>query len=199
MGVGKDTVAKIWADHSLKPWHVTTFKVSNDPRFEEKLVDVVGVYFQTTGPGGGVLLRREDPVPSSGPHPAVAAHEAGQAGTMTHDYKRNGTIDLFAAMNIANGQVLTDLHKGHTCADVLRFFKQIDASVPRGLGIHVILDNLSAHSTPDITKWLATKTVDAGTFTSPHLQFLAQPDRAVVQRTHRQTTPKEASSPASPT
>ena len=81
----------------------------------------------------------------------------GRAGTMTHDYKRNGTIDLFAAMNIATGQVLTDLHKGHTGTDVLRFFKHIDASVPRGLGVHVVLDNLSAHSTPEITKWLAHK------------------------------------------
>jgi len=81
----------------------------------------------------------------------------GRAGTMTHDYKRNGTIEVFAAMNIATGQVLTDLHKGHTGTDVLRFFKQIDASVPRGLGVHVVLDNLSAHSTPQITKWLAHK------------------------------------------
>ena len=78
----------------------------------------------------------------------------GRAGTMTHDYKRNGAIDLFAAMNIATGEVLTDLHKGHAGADVLRFFKQIDRNVPRGLGIHVVLDNLSAHSTPEITKWL---------------------------------------------
>jgi len=79
----------------------------------------------------------------------------GRAGTMTHDYKRNGTIDLFAAMNIATGQVLTGLNKGHTGADVLRFFKQIDATVPRGLAVHVVLDNLSAHSTPEIKKWLA--------------------------------------------
>jgi len=74
---------------------------------------------------------------------------------MTHDYKRNGTIDLFAAMNIATGEVLTGLNKGHTGADVLRFFKQIDAAVPRGLAVHVFLDNLSAHSTPEIKKWLA--------------------------------------------
>ena len=81
--------------------------------------------------------------------------KAGRAGTMTHDYKRNGTIDLFAAMNIATGKVLTNLHQGHAGADVLRFFKQIDRNVPRGLGIHVVLDNLSTHSTPEITKWLA--------------------------------------------
>jgi transposase len=79
----------------------------------------------------------------------------GRAGTMTHDYKRNGTVDLFAAMNLATGEVLTDTRKRHAATDVLRFFKQIDAAVPRGLAVHVVLDNLSAHSAPEITKWLA--------------------------------------------
>ena len=78
-----------------------------------------------------------------------------RAGTMTHDYERNGTTDLFAAMYIATGEVLTHCQKGHTGNDVLRFFKQIDASVPRGLAVHVITGNLSAHKTPEITKWLA--------------------------------------------
>ncbi|MBV8350430.1 MAG: IS630 family transposase [Mycolicibacterium sp.] len=81
----------------------------------------------------------------------------GRAGTMTHDYRRNGTIDLFAAMDVATGEVLTELRKGHAGADVLGFFKQIDAAVPRDLEVHVILDNLSAHSTPEIRKWLAHK------------------------------------------
>jgi hypothetical protein len=76
----------------------------------------------------------------------------GRAGTMTHDYKRNGTIDLFAAMNLATGQVLTELRKSHKGGDVLRFFKQIDTAVPRGLSVHVVLDNLSAHSAPEVTK-----------------------------------------------
>ncbi len=81
----------------------------------------------------------------------------GRAGTMTHDDQRNGTTDLFAAMNVATGEVLTHCQKGHTAEDVLRFFKQIDATVPRGLAVHVVLDNLSAHKAPEITKWLAHK------------------------------------------
>ena len=79
----------------------------------------------------------------------------GRAGTMTHDYKRNGTTDLFAAMNVATGEVLTRCQKGHTSKDVLRFFKQIDASDPRGLAVHVITGNLSAHKTSETAKWLA--------------------------------------------
>jgi transposase len=157
VGIGKDSVAKIWSDHNLKPWKVETFKVSNDPRFEEKLVDVVGVYLNP--PARAVVFSFDEKTQCQAldrTQPSLPM-KSGRAGTMTHDYKRNGTIDLFAAMNVATGEVLTDLRKGHTGADVLRFFKQIDASVPRGLGVHVVLDNLSAHSTSDIAKWLAHK------------------------------------------
>ncbi len=90
----------------------------------------------------------------------------GRAGTMTHDHKRNGTIDLFAAMNIATGQVITGLNKGHTGADVLRFFEQIDAAVPRGT-CTLVLDNLSAHCTPRSRSGSRTVTDETGTCTSP--------------------------------
>ena len=157
VGIGKDAVAKIWADHNLKPWKVKTFKISNDPRFEEKLVDVVGLYLNP--PERAVVFSFDEKTQCQAldrTQPSLPM-KPGRAGTMTHDYKRHGTIDLFAAMNVANGEVLTDLRKGHTGADVLRFFKQIDASVPRGLDVHVVLDNLSAHSTPEIKAWLAHK------------------------------------------
>ena len=157
VGIGKDAVAKIWADHNLKPWKVKTFKISNDPRFEEKLVDVVGLYLNP--PERAVVFSFDEKTQCQAldrTQPSLPM-KPGRAGTMTHDYQRHGTIDLFAAMNVANGEVLTDLRKGHTGADVLRFFKQIDASVPRGLDVHVVLDDLSAHSTPQIKAWLAHK------------------------------------------
>ena len=155
VGIGKDAVARIWSDHGLKPWKVDTFKISNDPRFEEKLVDVVGLYLRP--PSRAVVFSFDEKTQCQAldrTQPSLPM-KRGRAGTMTHDYKRNGTIDLFAAMNLATGQVLTDLRKGHAGADVLRFFKHIDATVPRGLSVHVVLDNLSAHSTPEIKKWLA--------------------------------------------
>ena len=157
VGIGKDSVAKIWADHNLKPWRVATFKISNDPRFEEKLVDVVGLYLNP--PARAVVFSFDEKTQCQAldrTQPSLPM-KPGRAGTMTHDYKRNGTIDLFAAMNVSTGEVLTDLRKGHAGADVLRFFKQIDASVPRSLDVHVVLDNLSAHSTPEIKAWLAHK------------------------------------------
>ncbi len=155
VGIGKDAVAKIWADHNLKPWRTETFKVSNDPLFEQKLVDVVGLYLNP--PARAVVFSFDEKTQCQAldrTQPSLPM-KAGRAGTMTHDYKRNGTIDLFAAMNVGTGQVLTGLNKGHTGADVLKFLKQIDASVPRGLAVHVVLDNLSAHSTPEIKTWLA--------------------------------------------
>src|ERR1700704_4644139 len=155
MGLGKGTIARIWRNHNLQPWRVDTFKVSNDPHFEHKLVDVVGLYLNP--PSRAVVFSFDEKTQCQAldrSQPSLPMTR-GRAGTMTHDYKRNGTIDLFAARNLATGDVLTDLGKGHAGADVLRLFKQIDASVPRGLSVLVVLDNLSAHSTPEITKWLA--------------------------------------------
>lgn len=154
VGIGKDSVARIWSDHNLKPWKVDTFKISNDPDFEAKLVDVVGLYLHP--PARAVVFSFDEKTQCQAldrTQPSLPL-KPGRGGTMTHDYKRHGTIDLFAAMNLATGEVLTGLAKRHTAADVLRFFKQIDASVPRGLAVHVVLDNLSVHSAPEITKWL---------------------------------------------
>src|SRR5271154_5737260 len=123
-GIGKDTVARIWKDHNLKPWKVDTFKISNDPRFEEKLVDVVGLYVNP--PARAVVFSFDEKTQCQAldrTQPSLPM-KAGRAGTTTHDYKRNGTIDVFAARNIAAGEVLTDLRKSHTGADVLRFFSR---------------------------------------------------------------------------
>jgi transposase len=156
-GIGKDAVARVWADHNLKPWKVDTFKVSNDPHFEAKLVDVVGLYLNPPARAAVFSFDEKTQCQALDRTQPSLPMVPGRAGTMTHDYKRNGTVDLFAAMNLATGEVLTDFQKHHAATDVLRFFKQIDAAVPRGLAVHVVLDNLSAHSAPEITKWLAHK------------------------------------------
>ncbi len=154
LGIGKDAVARIWADHNLKPWKVESYKISNDPQFEEKLIDVVGLYMNP--PERAVVFSFDEKTQCQAldrTQPSLPLRP-GRAGTMTHDYKRNGTADLFAALNITNGEVLTHCRQHHSAADVLAFFKRIDASVPRGLEIHVVLDNLSAHKAPEITTWL---------------------------------------------
>ena len=154
-GIGKDSVARIWRDHNLKPWKVDTFKVSNDPHFEEKLVDVVALY--SDPPRRAVVFCFDEKTQCQAldrTQPSLPMRP-GRAGTMTHDYKRNGTTDLFAALNIKTGEVLTECRKHHTGEDVLAFFKKIDRAVPRRLAIHVVLDNLSAHMGPEVTEWLA--------------------------------------------
>ena len=154
-GIGKDTVARIWQDHHLQPWKVDTFKISTDPRFEEKLVDVVGLYLDP--PERAVVFSFDEKTQCQAldrTQPSLPM-KPGRAGTMTHDYKRNGTTDLFAALNVATGEVLYDCREHHTGKDVLQFFKLINLHVARNLDIHVVLDNLSAHMGPEVTDWLA--------------------------------------------
>ena len=143
------------------------FKISNDPRFEEKLVDVVGLYMDP--PKRAVLFSFDEKTQVQAldrTQPSLPL-TPGRAGTLTHDYKRNGTIDLFAALNVATGEVITDCRKRHTSADVLAFFKLVDRAVPRGLSVHVVLDNLSAHMGTEVEELAVTeKTEPAGTSTS---------------------------------
>jgi transposase len=154
-GIGKDSVAKIWRDHNLKPWLVKTFKLSNDPAFEDKLVDVVGLYMNPPERAAVFSFDEKTQCQALDRTQPSLPMRPGRAGTMTHDYKRNGTTDLFAALNITTGEVITECRPRHTAADVLAFFKKIDRSVPRRLDIHVVLDNLSAHTAPEVTEWLA--------------------------------------------
>lgn len=154
-GIGKDTVARIWRKHGLKPWRIDTFKISNDPDFEKKLVDVVGLYLNP--PERAVVFSFDEKTQVQAldrTQPSLPMTK-GRAGTMTHDYKRHGTTDLFAAMKVATGEVLYDTRKRHTAKDVLAFFKLIDLHVPKDQEIHVVLDNLSAHKAPPVAEWLA--------------------------------------------
>ena len=154
LGIGKDSVARIWRDHHLKPWKVETFKISNDPDFEAKLVDVVGLYMNP--PERAVVFSFDEKTQCQAldrTQPSLPMRP-GRADTMTHDYKRHGTTDLFAALNVATGEVLYDCRKQHTAKDVKAFFKWIDLHVPKDLDIHVVLDNLSAHMAPEVTAWL---------------------------------------------
>ncbi len=153
-GIGKDTVARIWRDHHLKPWRVETFKLSNDPRFEEKLIDVVGLYVNPPERAAVFSFDEKTQVQALDRTQPSLPLKPGRAGTMTHDYKRHGTTDLFAALNVATGEVLYDCRPRHTGRDVLAFFKLIDLHVPRHLEVHVVLDNLSAHMGPEVTRWL---------------------------------------------
>lgn len=155
LGVHRETVRRVWADHGLTPWRVEVFKLSNDPRFEEKLVDVVGLYLNPPERAVVFSFDEKTQVQALDRTQPSLPMKRGRARTMTHDYKRHGTTDLFAALNVATGEVSYDFHDRHTGADVLAFFRQIDRQVPREFDIHVVLDNLSAHNGPEVRDWLA--------------------------------------------
>ncbi|MDE0496552.1 MAG: IS630 family transposase [Acidimicrobiaceae bacterium] len=154
-GVGKDIVARTWREAGLRPWRTDIFKVSGDPDFEAKLDDVIGLYLDP--PERAVVFSFDDKTQIQAldrTQPSLPL-KAGRARTLTHDCKRNGTIDLFAALNVATGQVLTQTRRRHTGDDVLAFLKETDRRTPRHLDIHVVLDNLSAHKSDPVRKWLA--------------------------------------------
>lgn len=153
-GVGKDTVARIWRARNLKPWKVDTFKLSNDPDFEAKLVDVVGLYLDP--PERAVVLCFDEKSQCQAlerTQPSLPI-KPGRAGTMTHDYKRHGTTTLFAALDAATGRVLNHCFPRHRHREFLAFLKMIDGQVPRDLDIHLVLDNYAAHKHPKVAEWL---------------------------------------------
>jgi transposase len=154
-GIGKDSVARIWRENRLKPWKVDGFKLSTDPEFEAKVVDVVGLYLNPPERAVVFSFDEKTQVQALDRTQASLPMKPGRGKTMTHDYKRHGVTDLFAAMNIATGEVIYDTRKTHTGADVLAFFKSIDRQVKKSLEIHVVLDNLSAHKSPEVKTWLA--------------------------------------------
>ena len=154
-GVGKDTVARIWRSRGLRPWRTETFKLSNDPDFEAKLVDVVGLYADPPERAAVFSFDEKTQCQAIDRTQPSLPMRPGRARTMTHDYKRCGTLDLFAALNVATGEVLHQTRKGHTGRDVLAFFKWIDLHTPRHLDVHIVLDNLSAHKSQPVRTWLA--------------------------------------------
>ncbi|MEO6570360.1 MAG: IS630 family transposase [Ilumatobacteraceae bacterium] len=139
----------------LRPWQVDTFKWSNDKDFEAKLVDVVGLHLDPPERAAVFCFDEKTQCQALDRTRPSLPMKPGRGRTMAHDSKRNGTIDLFAAMSLSTGEVLHDTRRSHAGVDVLAFFKLIDVHVPRHLDVHVVSDNLSAHESEPVRKWLA--------------------------------------------
>jgi transposase len=154
-GVSHTTVQKIWAARGLKPHLTETFKLSSDPRFEEKLADVVGLYLNP--PDRAIVLSMDEKSQIQAldrTQPSLPI-KPGRAGTMTHDYKRNGTTTLFAALDVLTGSVIGQCLSRHRHSEFLTFLRTIDRQVPKSLQIHLILDNYATHKHPNVNAWLA--------------------------------------------
>jgi len=154
-GVGKSTVQRIWDAHGLQPHRVKTFKLSRDKRFVEKLTDVVGVYLNPPDQAVVLCVDEKSQVQALDRTQPGLPMKKGRCGTMTHDYKRNGTTCLFAALNILAGKVIGSCYPRHRNLEFLKFLRKINREVPADLDIHLILDNYGTHNHPNVKAWLA--------------------------------------------
>ena len=153
-GVSPATVQRIWSARGLKPHLVRTFKLSNDKRFEEKLVDVIGVYLNPPDKAVVLCMDERSQIQALDRTQPSLPLKKGRAGTMTHDYKRNGTTTLFAALNVLTGEVIGQCMPKHRNGEFLKFLRTIDCQVPKGLQIHMILDNYGTHNHDNVKAWL---------------------------------------------
>jgi len=154
IGTTQSMVQRVWKANGLKPHLVKNFKVSNDPNFEEKLIDVVGLYLDP--PENAMVFSVDEKSQCQAldrTQPSLPLVK-GRCGTMTHDYKRNGTTTLFAAIDMARGRVIASCMKRHRHQEWIKFLQQIDASTPADLDLHVIADNYATHKHPNVKRWL---------------------------------------------
>jgi transposase len=154
-GVSPATVQRIWSARNIQPHRVKTFKLSNDKRFEEKLVDVVGLYLNPPEKAIVLSMDEKSQIQALDRTQASLPMKPGRAGTMTHDYKRHGTTTLFAALDVLTGTVIGECLPRHRHTEFLKFLRTIDREVPKGLQVHLILDNYSTHKHENVKDWLA--------------------------------------------
>ncbi len=155
LGVSHSMVQRIWKAYDLKPHRVRTFKLSNDPRFLEKLEDVVGLYLNPPELALALSADEKSQIQALDRTRPDLPLRPGRCGTMTHDYKRHGTTTLFAALELPNDKVISTCMARHRHQEWIKFLKLIDAQTPADLDLHVIADNYATHKHPKVKAWLA--------------------------------------------
>ena len=155
VGISEASVRRIWRAHGLKPHRVETFKISNDPAFAEKLEDIVGLYLNPPEHALVLCVDEKSQIQALDRTQPGLPLKRGRGATMTHDYKRNGTATLFAALNAANGEVYGLCQERHRHQEWLKFLRLLDQSMPAHLDLHLIGDNYATHKHPKVQRWLA--------------------------------------------
>jgi transposase len=154
IGTSHQTIQRVWKANGLKPHRTRSFKLSNDPDFEAKLIDVVGLYLNPPERALVFSADEKSQIQALDRTQPGLPLKRGRCGTLTHDYKRNGTTTLFAAMEILEGKVISQCMARHRHQEWLRFLRQIDHECPEGFEIHLILDNYATHKHPNVLAWL---------------------------------------------
>ena len=154
LGTSRSTVWRVWRANGLKPHRVRTFKVSNDPCFVEKLIDVVGLYLNPPEHALVLSVDEKSQIQALDRTQPSLPLKKGRCGTMTHDYKRNGTTTLFAALNVAEGKLIGTCMPRHRHQEFIKFLRLIDKQTPPDLDLHLIVDNDATHKHPKVKSWL---------------------------------------------
>jgi transposase len=156
-GLSKSTIGRIWKKFDLKPHLQDSFKLSTDPFFVEKVVDVVGLYHNPPEKAVVLCVDEKSQIQALDRSQPVLPMMPGMPERRTHDYLRHGITSLFAAFNIADGTVISELHRRHRAIEFRKFLAAIDKAVPTGLDVHLVCDNYATHNTPEIRTWLARR------------------------------------------
>jgi transposase len=153
-GVSKSTINNIWQSHHLQPHRVKTFKLSRDPKFLEKLTDVVGLYLNPPQQAIVLCVDEKSQIQALDRTQPTLPLKKGRCGTMTHDYKRNGTTTLFAALELLQGKVIGQFHARHRHQEWLKFLRRLDKEFPGPTPLHLVMDNYGTHKHEKVRRWL---------------------------------------------
>jgi transposase len=154
VGISVSSVQRIWRAHGLQPHRMRQFKLSNDPQFATKLRDIVGLYVNPPDHAIVLSIDEKSQIQALDRTQPGLPMKPGRAATMTHDYKRHGTTTLFAALDVLEGRVIGQCMKHHRHQEFIRFLNVIEARVPKGKAVHVIIDNYATHKHPNVLAWL---------------------------------------------
>ncbi|MGW6412735.1 IS630 family transposase, partial [Streptomyces vinaceus] len=176
-GLSKSSVGRIWKAFGLKPHQVDTFKLSNDPQFIDKVRDVVGLYMDPPERALVLCVDEKSQIQALDRSAPVLPMMPGMPERRTHDYIRHGVTTLFAAMDVATGEIIGSIHRRHRAVEFKKFLTKLDKEVPAGLDVHLICDNCSTHKSPAVKKWLETHPRFHMHFTPAYSSWLNQVER----------------------
>lgn len=171
-GISHSTVGRIWRTFGLQPHVVKTFKISDDPLFIEKVRDIVGLYMSPPDHAVVFSFDEKPQIQALERAQPILPMDFGRPERQTHNYVRHGTLDLFAALNVATGEVISRTKQQHRAKDFVAFLRELDRAVEPDLQVHLILDNLSAHKAPEIQRWLVRHPRFALHFTPTYSSWL---------------------------
>jgi len=184
-GMSQSAVSRIWRAFGLKPHQTEAFKLSPDPQFIDKVRDIVGLYLNPPDAAVVLCVDEKSQIQALDRSAPILPLMPGVPERRTHDYVRNGTTNLYAALDLASGQVIADMTPRHRAEEFRRFLNLIDASVPEHLEVHVVLDNSSTHKTPSIQRWLVRHPRFTLHFTPTYSSWLNLVERWFAELTNK--------------